>query len=428
MECRVSSPVLRHGISDDSEAAVVASSQRARRIMAVTYGGGHVAMMIPVLRELQAEGHHVDVVGLTTARLPLERAGFVPLGFRHVLTARDRAAADCGRRLVERLPASDKVSIEESVAYLGLSYVDLEEQHGAVEAARRFAERGRQAFVPLGPMRRLIECVRPDVVVTSNSPRGEIAAIMAAEERSISTVRIVDLFGTGWSDAVPARRVCASNTACMQNLESQGLSRDQLVMTGNPALDRLVHSSERELAGVEWRRSLGIRDSMPLILLAMQPYVPGFEPERLVECVRSCGQKTKEFRVAVRPHPSQTRAEAEGVVNQLDGCGLLAADPSLDVLLYACDSVLTCFSTVALEGAILGRQILLVGPNSETHKLPLHRYGWAEFVSLPEKAPDLLLRPRSTPAECAVRSQSVRQAWMCDGQAARRVAAIVASL
>jgi superfamily I DNA/RNA helicase len=45
-----------------------------RRILAVTYGGGHVTMLLPVLEELRRQGHDLRVIGLTTAFARLKAA------------------------------------------------------------------------------------------------------------------------------------------------------------------------------------------------------------------------------------------------------------------------------------------------------------------------------------------------------------------
>ena len=45
------------------------------KILFVTYGGGHVNMVIPVVKEVEKEGFTFTVLGLTTAGKSLEDAG-----------------------------------------------------------------------------------------------------------------------------------------------------------------------------------------------------------------------------------------------------------------------------------------------------------------------------------------------------------------
>ena len=64
-----------------------------RRALFVTYGGGHVNMVIPVARELARRGGwRVDILGLTTAGAVLRDAGLPSLGFRDLVRPEDAGA------------------------------------------------------------------------------------------------------------------------------------------------------------------------------------------------------------------------------------------------------------------------------------------------------------------------------------------------
>src|SRR5262245_36054585 len=166
----------------------------------VTYGGGHVNMVIPTVRELERRGGwDVSVLGLTTARLALRAAGISAFGFADLVAAGDVDVLTLGRELLAGNHAADKgVEERESIAYLGLCYADLRERLGPGEAARLYAERGRQGFLPIGPLRGLLEREAPDVVVATSSPRAERAALLAARELGIPAVLMIDLFGLEW--------------------------------------------------------------------------------------------------------------------------------------------------------------------------------------------------------------------------------------
>ena len=142
-----------------------------KKLLFVCYGGGHVAIMIPLLRELAGRTDiECTVLALTTAEQRLREAGFSSLGFRHFLRADDSCARDMGERLIEGVD-HHTVSAEESLAYLGLSYCDLVSQMGENEAKRLYAEKGRAAFLPLSVLERVMDSVQPDLVVTTTSPR-----------------------------------------------------------------------------------------------------------------------------------------------------------------------------------------------------------------------------------------------------------------
>ena len=93
------------------------------------------------------------------------------MDFKELIQPDDSRAIEHGTRLAEEMHKDSKVqSLEESIAYLGLSYADLEDQLGVVEAKKEFTRKGRQAFLPLAPIRRLFDQIQPDVLLTTNSP------------------------------------------------------------------------------------------------------------------------------------------------------------------------------------------------------------------------------------------------------------------
>ena len=165
-----------------------------KRVLFVGYGGGHVRMLLPVARLLRGRGLAAPVfLGLTTARAEVEAAGFACLGFADVVRADDAAALAQGRALASQLPAH-AVSFDESAAYLGLSYADLVREHGEAEAAAQYVAHGRQAFLPIATLERVLAQVRPDLLVATSAPRAERAAFVAARRLGVPAVCLVDLF------------------------------------------------------------------------------------------------------------------------------------------------------------------------------------------------------------------------------------------
>ena len=146
----------------------------------VAYGGGHVKALLPVAVQAQAQGlAHVVFLALTTAAAPAREAGVPTYGFADLLEPSDKQALQHGERLVQTLSVQ-AAQREESVAYLGLSYAELEADVGAAEAAARYAQYGRQAFLPVRVLERAIARWQPACVLTTNSPRAERAALLAA--------------------------------------------------------------------------------------------------------------------------------------------------------------------------------------------------------------------------------------------------------
>ena len=229
---------------------------RRPRALFVTYGGGHVGMILPVIRALEHLQPEIDCVllALTTGHLKA-RAARPTLGYRDFLHLVDAPAAKAwGERLSEGNTSPD-VPVDESVAYLGINYLDLIAQHGEAGAAELYREQGRYGFRPLHFMRRMLEELQPDVVVATNSPRSEQAALEVSKAIGIPSVGMVDLFGLD-SDTYVMRDIkpdwtCVISPVVRQRLIARGFPPAGVVVTGNPAFDGLF-TEENEATAQEF--------------------------------------------------------------------------------------------------------------------------------------------------------------------------------
>ena len=63
-----------------------------KKIVFVTYGGGHVNMLVPVIKELQKQDNlELIVLGLTTAGSVLKNNNIPYIGFKDLLKDNDDA-------------------------------------------------------------------------------------------------------------------------------------------------------------------------------------------------------------------------------------------------------------------------------------------------------------------------------------------------
>jgi hypothetical protein len=223
----------------------------------VSYGGGHVKALLPVVERVRELGIAQPLyLALTTAAEPVRRAGITTLGFRDVLAPGDDRALRKGEELVAQLQvrAADR---DESIAYLGLSYTEMEDRLGAKAAAEQYAHFGRQAFLPLGILRRIVESRQPSLVVATNSPRAEQAAIHVAREKGVPSACLVDLLGI-WERELLARPdyadvLCVLNEGVRQSLIRAGRPAGHIHATGNPAFDT-VNEPSMIASGAKLRR------------------------------------------------------------------------------------------------------------------------------------------------------------------------------
>jgi hypothetical protein len=377
---------------------------RAPHLLAVAYGGGHIAMVLPVLRALRQQQPRlrITLLALTTAARAARAAGESPLGYAdllHLLDAEERAQAlALGRAMLAGNTHPD-VAEAESIAYLGVNAWDLQQQVGTQAAQRLLTEKGRHGFYPLHFFRRVMAHLRPDLLLTTNSPRSEQAAIDAATDAGIPSLALLDLFALP-GDAFAARtrypsRVCVLSEAVRDNLVAAGWPADRIAITGNPAFDAL-DAPQTRAAGTALRRTL-LGAAQRLLLLALQPEpvahpaAPGRRgdpalPARIVQAAVQAVRAHPDWRLIVRPHPSQPPpalpADAQLRLSP-------PAEP-LHPLLHAVDLVITGTSTVALEAHLAGCRVLQLRDSITAAAVPYKALGIADAECLAAELPDAL--------------------------------------
>lgn len=334
-------------------------------------------MVVPVVRQLRADARalgldlHIDVLGLPAATYTLRSADVPYLGFADFLDPlKDGDAIAWGEELAATHHSPTVgVSLEDSIAYLGLNFKDLVLRHGLAQANALLESRGRHAFFPLTVMERVFRRVRPDMVVTSNSPRSEAAAIATANAQGIDNLIMTDLFTGLGGYVMRGRAVSFLNEVARDMFLADGLvdpSRSELHCTGNPAFDRLL---AKPLARQpEWlaRQFPGLANPYAVLhadmpawwdAAAKRSYTKSRD-ETIAE-LDACWRAARAQGAAylIRPHPSQERALYEAWVADREDAWL-AADCDLHDLLVHADLVLARSTTVALEACLLQRPVL----------------------------------------------------------------------
>ncbi len=335
----------------------------------VAYGGGHVKALLPVALQAQARGlARVVFLALTTAAAQVREAGLHAVGFADLLEPSDTQAIQHGQRLAETLEVQ-AAQREESIAYLGLSYAELEAEVGVQEAAARYAQYGRQAFLPVRVLERAIRRWHPACVLATNSPRAERAALLAARRLGVPSLCLLDLFGLWERDWLVrpdyADALCVLNPQVAQSLVAAGRPAHHLHVTGNPAFDG-IQDPAVIAQGQALRREAGWT-AQRVLLYASSPepgQVTGIEGQgdpawprrieaKLIEAVRA----DPALALWVRRHPSEGRADE---IRALAHPRIRVSDGPLHPFLHACDEVVVTVSTVGVEANLAGRDVTQV--------------------------------------------------------------------
>ena len=380
-----------------------------KTVLFVAYGSGHIKMLIPVAQTLTASGLGRPVVlALTTAAPEARAAGLEVLQFKDFVTPGDAAALAHGRRLMAALGAP-LADAEETTAYLGLSFADLVADVGLVQAESRYAEKGRQAFLPVATLTRILKEIKPDLVVATNSPRAERAAIVAAGQLGIPSVCVVDLFAIDevkWiGDVSYADRVCVLNESVRQFLIASGRREDQVLVTGNPGFDAL-NDMVAIAQGQQLRHTQGwVGKRVVVWPMQVEPAVHPFDgrtgnsdlPAQALEQVIAWVLARDDVVLCVRGRAGEL-APAVPLDRRIV---LTGQDWSLGPLLHAADMVITIGSTVGLEGHLAGCRLVQVLGSLFDDATPWTKYGIADdavavtsisqaldrWISYPRRAP-----------------------------------------
>jgi hypothetical protein len=358
-----------------------------KRILFVTYGGGHAKIILPLVREAHLLGYETLTLALTTARKFLEKEGIRCMNYSDLTEQITAETQAFGCQLAREITV-DAYSREETIAYLGLSFADLVARVGLEEAWAQYKKAGRAAFHPVDVLRGVIQKVRPAVVVATNSPRSERAAVDAAAVEGVPSIAIMDLFGSWELEWVKdnrfADRICVLSQTVKDKLVRLGRHPDSVVVTGNPAFD-LLAAPELAQAAVELRKEMGLSRKKILLWASGKESVkfPGTDamgnPElpRLIEAelVRYTAARN-DLHLFFRPHPSELDVKYSGLPAHVT---VMGQEYSAELMIHLADYFVSVGSTMLLQAAMLGKQSVCVPISITSHLMPLGALG----VSLP---------------------------------------------
>lgn len=360
-----------------------------KKVFFVTYGSGHVKMVLPVAKALEKAGiAEVTVLALTTAASVVRAAGLNMVQFKTFVGPGHALALQYGKKLMTDMQGA-VLDEDETVAYLGLCFSDLVAAVGEDQAAASYRLMGRQAFLPIRTLERILKVSSPDLVVITNSPRAEQAAALAARNLGIPVVCMVDLFALDevkWIGSPDyADHICVLNESVKAFLIRAGRLDAQVTVTGNPGFDALFDSSVPSQAAALRQRMRWESQHVILWPSVIEPDVHPFNgrpgnaglPARVLTSLISWVQSRDDCVLCIRPRPGEQHIA--GVILPDDGRVVLTGqDWPLAPLLHTADLVVTINSTVGLEGRLVGARVIQVSGSVLDDALPLESYGLAD--------------------------------------------------
>ena len=368
---------------------------KKKKILFVCYGGGHAAMLAPVISEVNRRGEFDTVVlALTTAYEYLKKLGVSCVRYKdltHLSATTDWK--EHGTRLVGSLEKyNGLLPFQESVAYYGINFADLVCQLGSERAARGCKNGNRQLFYPVNFMSNLLHEIEPDLVVTTNAPRSERAVVDAASFLGLQAICLVDLFAAEEFKWIAkenfGKKILVLNQSVKEFLVSKGRKASDIEVTGNPAFDAIY--DRQTLIIAENLREQKYDNCKINILFAsnVEPEIHPFNgkvgdvnlPITNENMLREFIETNPEYRLVVRYHPSQDLAfkKAENVL-------LSPGSESLHSLLHCMDIVVTGPSTVGLEGYLAGKKVISIDTSIFSDDSQFSKLGISQGVETKEQ-------------------------------------------
>lgn len=342
------------------------------RLLFVSYGGGHIEMCLPVMRALRERvpGCDIRLMALTTAAKIARQAGEQPLGYVDFLTGPEAEAARAwGERL---LPGNQHPDVDraESVAYLGLNFMEWVAELGEEGAQQRWQSAGRHGFLPVRFFTRVLQALRPDAVVATNSPRSEQAVVAAAAAMGIPSLSMLDLFGLPGDPflarPVQADRITVLSAGVKDNLVRAGIAADRIAVTGNPAFD--VLSQPAAVAeGRAWRAARGWQDKQVVLWAGHREPLdadPAWAGTALGEAVLkrllAWIERRDDVALAIRYHPNEwqdfSRPPAHPRIHWSQ-----PGEEGLTPVLMGADQVVVQGTTVGVQAYTAGKRLIGLG-------------------------------------------------------------------
>ena len=337
------------------------------RPLLASYGGGHVQIISELARAFTERGDDPDVVGFTTAHAELRRQG---IAARSVSSLLDPAADVEWLALAEEFiggATHPDIPPEDTRAYFALGLRDLAQAMGREAALARVRESGRTAFEPVGVMRRHLRGTRPDIVITTTSPRFECALQKAARLEGIPGLAVGDLFlvkERAWilqPGYAPHLAVLSGEVA--RALAADGFAESGLRVTGNPAFDRLAPSPGDAARRDALRARLGLGDRTVILFPAPGAQVsmisrPFLELADVITAFEQLCLADPRYAYLIRQHPNRPMTLPEGARHgMLDDGSLLGPE---DAILVS-DIVCVEASTMGLQAALTGKPVICIG-------------------------------------------------------------------
>lgn len=344
-----------------------------KKIFMVCYGGGHVNIVKEIYHPIKnLTGAEVTVLALTTAPEVLSRNDIPYIKISDIIrNLKDyEKIMELGYSLA-KIYHDDKsgISLKDTAAYYGSGFFDLMKRYGEEEAIARFEKGDRKSFLPIWLMEELFKIIKPDLVITTTSPRFEKASGIAAANMKIPNIRINDLPVMDPLDYDCT--LCVMNQWASEYAQKKaGISEKHIVITGQPAIEATlkVDSNVIDRKKVEF----GLNDKYKHCVVFFSQN--GIDQTLFYEELNRAAKKMKNVLFVIKLHPNQSPLEYDNRYEE----NVKICNDTAAIYLNIADLAITTFSTTGLEAALLGKPLLVIDRKDNNSGMDYVEMGIAE--------------------------------------------------
>ena len=335
-----------------------------KKIFMTCYGGGHAEIIKEVYKNLiNIPDIEITILALTTSKYKFEQEKIpYKLITDYYNEKEEKFIYELGENFCTTNDIDTSIGKDETYLYHGYALYELEKKYSKEKIKEGFKKFGRAIFLPIQFMERVLKNENPNLVITTNSPRYEKAALIAAKNLGIISLSIEDLFGVEYKqltvdiasffeninyNIIYGDYLCVLTDEAKNNLNREKVNK--VFVTGNPIFDKTVkffNNMNKTTFKTDTKTLCFLTQNYPEKLKIL---------EKLIKIVDKKG-----FYLIIKIHPNESKEEYLRVVQSLvkNKDKIFIETGNLYENISKSDIILTVDSTAALEAAILGKPII----------------------------------------------------------------------
>ena len=331
-----------------------------KNIFMACYGAGHVNALLPIAKKLNKDNNvNLKVLGFTTAKKVFYENGIPVIELGNFIKNKDDKIVDYVKEIIKTNQHPD-IKFEDALNYNFIGLKDNIKFHGQEKALSLFRKYGRKSYLPVETFKNFFKENKFDLIITSSSPRFELAVQKAAYELSIKSLSVSDLFNSHEYKYICKPDYAGYITVLSNNVKEFLLEKGYkgvIEVTGNPDFDKLYkEDNSNEVNKI--RKLLNLNSNDKLILWACPPSnveKKCLDPKKVFSYINDFAERNNNYKFIIRQHPNSKIFEKE--FNLKNGL-FCPKNLSLEICLKACDILITYNSTVLFQAAMLGKKLI----------------------------------------------------------------------